>query len=241
MIGRFIRGLERQGKTNDSPIRSGLLTALYLGKGVMGEGPMSLEFSRAGYLPYTVNAYYVHEFKCSARHRIIVFVLMWAFCLLFSVRRKTFWRVYPKIKLGRIYPKVELDPHLDFDWVRAAHQTYIGYARFSTTKGRGWIKHKPASASKTHAGKESAHLPTLDEVIKAKLEDGDFAPITLREGVTTPETDTVLLEWKKIDSSGAKHLTDLQLLELVASCYVKNGWGLLAELCKRFSKRVDAP
>lgn len=145
---------------------------------------MNLEFSRVGYLTHTVNAYYAHEFKCSARHRIIVFVLMWTFCLLFSVRRKTFWRVYPKIKLERIYPKVELDPRLDFDWVRATHQTYIGYTRFSTAEGRGWIKHKPASAGGPVLTfeqwlKQKNYTINDIEVIKAKHAVGDFSRIVL--------------------------------------------------------------
>ena len=114
---------------------------------------MNIEFTRAGYSLGTLDAYYQHEFKCSARYKIFVFVLMWAFCLLFSVRRKTHWRVYPKIEIA-----------LPGDWSVNKAKAYVGYARFSTTKGRGWVKHKPVIVNDI---KEF-----LDDITDAPTDDG---------------------------------------------------------------------
>lgn len=49
----------------------------------------------------------------------------------------------------------------------------------------------------------------------------------------------ISLEWNKIDTHGAHHYTDKQLLEVARGARIGSGWGLIAELCKRLAKRVE--
>ena len=46
----------------------------------------------------------------------------------------------------------------------------------------------------------------------------------------------MLLGWRSMDTSRAEKLTAAQLLERVEYLEVAGGWGLLAELMKRFAK-----
>lgn len=48
----------------------------------------------------------------------------------------------------------------------------------------------------------------------------------------------VSLEWDKIDTHGAHEMKDDHLLRVVKVAKVGFGWGLVAEICKRFNERV---
>ena len=43
------------------------------------------------------------------------------------------------------------------------------------------------------------------------------------------------LPWMDINTEGAKELTDERLLGLISQTPMVRGWGLVAELCKRFN------
>ena len=56
----------------------------------------------------------------------------------------------------------------------------------------------------------------------------------------TPVGESFMLtRWREIDTSGAKNMTDERLLEAIAGMPLGNGWGLIAELMKRFDQRRD--
>ena len=44
-------------------------------------------------------------------------------------------------------------------------------------------------------------------------------------------------QWKQMDTTLAQRLTDKQLLDQISMIPICVGWGLVAELMKRFSKR----
>ena len=45
----------------------------------------------------------------------------------------------------------------------------------------------------------------------------------------------LLKDWKEMDTSRAAKLTDEQLLEMISLIHIVNGWGLVAELMKRYA------
>ena len=48
----------------------------------------------------------------------------------------------------------------------------------------------------------------------------------------------ISLEWDKIDTKLAESMTDEILLEQVKYAKVLSGWGLIAEVCKRLSRKI---
>ena len=45
----------------------------------------------------------------------------------------------------------------------------------------------------------------------------------------------LLHDWIHIDTDGARSLTDIQLLHHISQMPITNGWGLVAELMKRYA------
>ena len=46
----------------------------------------------------------------------------------------------------------------------------------------------------------------------------------------------LLRDWKIMDTSFAAKFTDIELLTFIESIPINNGWGLIAELMKRYSQ-----
>ena len=53
------------------------------------------------------------------------------------------------------------------------------------------------------------------------------------------DNPSILLLWDEIDTRAGEHYSDEQLLELVKYIRVFTGWGLIAEICKRFSRKIN--
>ena len=53
--------------------------------------------------------------------------------------------------------------------------------------------------------------------------------------------EQLLMGWREMNTDFASRLTDAQLLKMLEQMPIKNGWGLVAELMKRYNRNLPPP